>query len=290
MTIEEIQKQLPDLKNITQLKVGGQKSVYKADYQKSEVVLKLAKITDADDDNNVLGDAKLSRILREVKIINTINSIYLPKGNSGVGPGTLTSGNGVYYYYIENYIHGRTVREIMRDGSIEDKNQFIFELLKDICQGMNELWKRGYVHRDIKPENIMYNDSSNNFVLIDSGIAYAIGETSLTPTGMNVGTLPYMSPEQLKATRYRDIRTDIYSLGIVAYEIVHGQHPYFMRNMRQTELFKKIITYVPPELDSQTVGVDDKILVIINKMIKKRAHQRHKDIDSLLADIKNIKA
>jgi len=289
MTIKEIQKQLPELKNIIQLKVGGQKFVYKADYQNNEVVLKLVRITDADD-NNVLEDAGLNRILREVKIINTINSIYLPKGNSGIDPGRLTSRNGVYYYYVEDYIHGRTVREIIRDNSIEDKNQFIFELLKDVCRGINELWKRGYVHRDIKPENIMYNESSNNFVLIDSGIAYATCETSLTPTGMSVGTLPYMSPEQLKATRCRDVRTDIYSLGIVAYEIAHGQHPYFTRNMDQTELFKKIIMYVPPELDSQTVGVDDKILVIINKMIKKRAHQRYKDVDSLLADIKNIKA
>jgi len=287
MTIQEIQNQFPDLKNIIKLKVGGQKFVYKADYQNNEVVLKIVRITDTAE--NILEDIGLKRILREVKIINTINSIYLPKGNSKIKPNTLINGNSVYCYYLEDYIHGRNVREIISDNDIEDKNKFIFELLEHICKGANELWRKGYVHRDIKPENIMYNEHSNNFVLIDSGIAYATCETSLTPTGMTVGTLPYMSPEQLRAIGCKDIRTDIYSLGIVAYEIADGQHPYFIKNMDQTELFKKILTYVPPKLDSKIVSVNDEILVIINKMIKKRAHQRHKDIDSLLAELQTIK-
>lgn len=160
--------------------------------------------------------------------------------------------DGTIYMVLE-YIKGHNLRE-----EINKKNNFspkeALALIEGVASALNEAHKLGVVHRDIKPENIMvnYNDIGKPIVkLLDLGIAKISGVTSLTVAGQILGTPYYMSPEQWGVTDEAkpqqlleiDGRADIYSLGVILYEMVTGQKPFNGANIQ--ELAVKHITTNP---------------------------------------------
>jgi len=130
-----------------------------------------------------------------------------------------------YYYIAMEYLEGTLKDRMKRGPAIKPREALL--IIKEVAKALSYAHKRGYVHRDIKPENIMFR-KDEAVVLVDFGIVKAVNEkerTRLTRTGMSIGTPQYMSPEQIKARKV-DGRSDIYSLGIVLYEVLTGRVPY----------------------------------------------------------------
>src|SRR3984957_3131736 len=149
-------------------------------------------------------------------------------------------------------------------------------VLRDTAQALSYASRRGVVHRDIKPDNILYDD--DRWVLADFGIAKSIAGRSLTQSGAAVGTPRYMSPEQARA-KPLDVRADIYSLGIVAYQCLVGHVPF-----DGDDGFAILYDHVTAPLPTPPLATDDerKLFEIICRMTEKHLDDRVQDGDALL--------
>ena len=131
------------------------------------------------------------------------------------------------YYMVQEYVEGGTLKSKLKEANEQGKPiplEETIRIMTAICQAVDYAHKQGRIHRDIKPDNIMF-DQHDRPVLTDFGIASIVGGTRLTATGAMVGTPTYMSPEQGKGFP-GDERSDVYSLGVVLYEMVTGRVPF----------------------------------------------------------------
>ena len=129
---------------------------------------------------------------------------------------------GVYYLAAE-YIPGGTLRERISQGGLTVAQ--ILDIAADIAAGLDFAHQKGFVHRDVKPANVLFR-TDGRVVLADFGIAKALdGSSSATVAGASIGTPDYMSPEQARGESV-DGRSDLYSLGVVLFEMLAGQAPY----------------------------------------------------------------
>jgi predicted Ser/Thr protein kinase len=128
-------------------------------------------------------------------------------------------------YYVMGYVPGESLAARMkREGRMPPET--VARLLADVADALAYAHRQGVVHRDIKPDNILIDEESGRAVLTDFGIARAQGGGTLTGTGMIVGTPRYMSPEQAAGQADVDGRSDIYSLGLLGYEMLCGASPF----------------------------------------------------------------
>src|ERR1700722_10232049 len=149
-------------------------------------------------------------------------------------------------------------------------------VLRDTAQALAYACRRGVVHRDIKPDNILYDD--DRWVLADFGIAKSMAGRSMTQSGAAVGTPRYMSPEQARA-KPLDVRADIYSLGIVAYQFLVGHVPF-----DGDDGFTILYDHVTAPLPTPPLATDDEraLYAIIERMTEKHIDDRVPDGEALL--------
>ena len=121
------------------------------------------------------------------------------------------------------YVSGGDLKRFIRRAKRLDTGTAI-SIAKQICEGLEEAHSLGIVHRDLKPNNIMIDDNGNARIM-DFGIARTVKGKSITGSGAMIGTPEYMSPEQVEAKEI-DQRSDIYSLGIIMYEMLTGRLPF----------------------------------------------------------------
>jgi len=125
-------------------------------------------------------------------------------------------------FFAMEHVEGLSLKEFStaKDPSIER----ILELSIQICEGLNDAHEKGVTHRDIKPSNILI-DSHGRAKIVDFGLASMVGTDQLTKTGSTLGTIGYMSPEQVQGKEI-DHRSDLFSLGVVLYELIAKQNPF----------------------------------------------------------------
>ena len=128
---------------------------------------------------------------------------------------------GALYISME-FIHGQALEDLMRSMGHLSPRQTI-TLGRQICAGLTAVHEREIVHRDLKPSNVMV-DRSGHAVLMDFGMAYHPGDEKLTSEGSVLGTLAYLSPEHARGQTV-DVRSDIYTLGVILYEMLTGRRP-----------------------------------------------------------------
>jgi len=159
------------------------------------------------------------RFLREIEFVSSMD-------HPGIVP-LLQSGNaGGVLYYIMPYVEGESLHERLQREKRLPLNDAL-QVTHDIAAALGYAHGRGVLHRDVKPENILL--AGGHALMADFGLARAIGAADyqkLTETGIIVGTIFYMSPEQLKEDRGLDQRADIYSLGCILFEMLTGAPPY----------------------------------------------------------------
>jgi len=194
---------------------GGQKWVYKAiDAAHGPCCLKIIK--DA-------GTTEEARLGRELLVLEeTADCPYLPQLLFAPDEPVVIE-DEAYPWYLEELLVGPTVSRLVGDPWEE---QEVLRLIHDVGTAIKELWTRKkVVHRDIKPQNMIRTD--RGYVLLDPGIARHQTRPGLTPPGQLPGTSGYRSPEQYRVPGERlDARSDIFSLGVVAFQALTGHHPF----------------------------------------------------------------
>jgi len=155
-------------------------------------------------------------------------------------------------------------------------------LAQQVAEGLAYAHQRGVVHRDIKPANIMVV-ANGPVKITDFGIARMRGTGDLTQTGMLLGSPKYMSPEQVIGKR-ADQRSDIFSLGVILYEMLCGAAPFNGENV--TALMYQIVNFVPPSPSSVKEAVPEMLDYIVAKMIAKPLEERYADAAELARDLR----
>jgi len=198
---------------------------------------------------------------------------------------------GIYenkYFIVMDYIRGRTIKELISDnkGKLLDVDRVI-DIVMQVADALSYAHKHNIIHRDVKPSNILYDESKQSAYITDFGIAKAVSGTKLTQTGVSLGTPEYMSPEQFSETSDVDQRTDIYSLGIVFYEMLTGDIP-FKGDTPLGVAYKHVHTYpTRPRIKNPKISVY--LEKVILKMLAKDPNDRYQSMDELIRDLKLFK-
>ncbi|MFC1475224.1 protein kinase [Candidatus Zixiibacteriota bacterium] len=185
-------------------------------------------------------------------------------------------------FYVMELIEGETLHYYCHDKP--QPIDMIIEYAIQICQGLGEAHRAGIIHRDIKSANIAV-DKQDRVRLLDFGLASLEGEDKLTKTGSTLGTVSYMSPEQVSG-RVIDHRSDLFSLGIVLYELIAGQTPFKRDNEGST--LKAIIEDNPEPLTRYKSNVPEKLQEIISKLLEKDKEIRYQSAEGIIADLKRL--
>jgi len=256
---------------------GGMGIVYKARQKslKRIVALKVLK------EKVKRSEYEVKMFKREAKALaNLKHPAIVPIFDSGV------TQEGVYYFAME-YAEGLPLDEYCKEKqlSIQDK----LRLFVKICDGVNYAHQRSIIHRDLKPSNIIINGEGNPKIL-DFGLAKIIRKDEnvssvITLPGMIIGTLQYMSPEQtLGDPSAIDGRTDVYSLGVMLYEVLTGQSPYTLDSVIIKSL--QTIRDVPPKKPSTIIkALKGEVEIITLKCLEKEKERRYRGAGALKDDL-----
>jgi eukaryotic-like serine/threonine-protein kinase len=185
------------------------------------------------------------------------------------------------------YIEGNTISGVIRAREDMPLDRKLL-LMEQLCDGLAYAHRAGIVHRDIKPANLML-DGRGALKILDFGIA-RIGHaaaTGMTQAGTLMGTLNYMSPEQMTG-RPVDHRTDIFAVGAVVYEFLAYQRAF--PGDIQDGVLHRIIHEPPPPLDKFVPGIDDAVVAIVAKALEKDRENRYQDLDQMRQDIAKYRA
>jgi len=157
--------------------------------------------------------------------------------------------------------------------------------LRETCEGLQEAHEAGVVHRDIKPSNIIL-DSKGRARLLDFGLAMIASEDKLTKTGSTLGTVGYMSPEQVVGEKV-DHRSDLFSVGVILYEMLTDRRPFEGDN--DAAILRAITDSTPEPVARFKSGVTPELQQVIDKALTKDASLRYQHADGMLADLKRLK-
>ncbi|MBU0638545.1 MAG: serine/threonine-protein kinase [Planctomycetes bacterium] len=274
-----------------ELSRGGQGVVYQA-VQKStkrRVAIKVMK------EGPFVGPADRARFEREVQVLGQLQHPNIVTiHDSGAAAGS--------FYFVMDYISGRALDEhvLLAKPSIDDT----LRLFAQICDAVNAAHLRGVIHRDLKPGNIRIDPEGQPHVL-DFGLAKIVtGEVTegtrpqvMSLTGQFFGSLPWASPEQAEAVPSKiDIRTDVYSLGVILYYLLTGRFPYeVVGNMH--DVLDNILKAVParPSTIRLAAGgragrLNDEIDTIVLKCLSKERERRYQSAGELARDVRHYLA
>ena len=181
-------------------------------------------------------------------------------------------------------IQGQTLAELIRTRAplaIDRK----LELIEALCEGLGFAHRAGVVHRDVKPANMMV-DADGALKILDFGIARFGGGGGVTHAGMLIGTLNYMSPEQVMGKDV-DARCDIYAVGLVFYELLAGRQAF--PGDLDTGILNRILS-VPPDPIAAAPGVPPEVARIVDRAIAKDPNQRYQDLTAMRVELEQSRA
>ncbi len=203
---------------------------------------------------------------------------------------------GDVHFIVSEFVEGKTLREILNQSPLKLSEVLDFSI--QIANALTAAHTANIVHRDIKPENIIVRPDGYVKIL-DFGLAKLVGQQKSligledetaqqnnTAKGVILGTVKYMSPEQAKGERV-DKRTDIFSFGVLIYEMIAGRTPFASDSMSET--FANLINKEPQPLSRFAEGVPDELRRIVSKMLRKNKDERYQTMKGLLADLKELK-
>jgi serine/threonine protein kinase len=180
------------------------------------------------------------------------------------------------------YIEGRSLRDVIRTGELELGTAV--SLVAQVCEGLQAAHVAGVVHRDVKPSNILV-DSHGRARLIDFGLAAILRDERLTKAGSTLGTVGYMSPEQARGQNV-DQRSDVFSVGVVLYEMITGRRPF--RGEDEAATLHAITHDIPEPLARYKSKVPDELQRIIGKALEKNPEARYQHLDDLRVDLTRL--
>ena len=257
---------------IEELGKGGMGSVYRAIDKKlnEEVALKVIRPEIA------LDRMTLDRFSNEIKIARKIVHRNVSRMYH------LSEEKGIHYITME-YVPGEDLRRMLRMSKRMEIGTAI-SVAKQVCEGLVEAHRLGVVHRDLKPGNIMI-DQEGQVRILDFGIARAVKSGGITEVGMMIGTPEYMSPEQVEG-REVDQRSDLYSLGVILFEMVTGRVPFEADTPFAVGIKHK--SEKPPDPREFNAQVPEDLDGLILKCLEKDPANRFQSAEELLAALAGV--
>jgi serine/threonine protein kinase/tetratricopeptide (TPR) repeat protein len=251
---------------------GGMGRVYRALDTKTreEVALKLIRPDIAEDRRT------LERFVNEIKLAHKISHRNIGKMFH------LGEDLGLHYITME-YVSGEDLKTFLRRSRRLDLATTV-AIAKQICSGLSEAHGVGIVHRDLKPSNIMI-DKEGNAKILDFGIARALDADGVTAEGNVIGTPEYMSPEQVEG-RESDMRSDIYSFGVILFEMVTGRLP-FAADTPFVVAFKQQ-SEKPPQPGDLNPQTPPQLSAIILRCLEKNKDKRYQTIEDVCRDLGQV--
>ncbi|KKN27287.1 hypothetical protein LCGC14_0866240, partial [marine sediment metagenome] len=180
------------------------------------------------------------------------------------------------------YIEGQSLKKKIESGPFELNEALRIAI--QAAEGLQEAHKKGVVHRDIKSANIMVTEKDQAMIM-DFGLARVTGTTLVTKEGMTMGTIAYMSPQQARGEGV-DHRTDIWSLGVVLYEMFSGQLPF--KGEHDQAIIYSILNEQPKPITDLRSEIPMSIEQVVAKTLEKDPDERYQNIEELLDDLRSI--
>jgi eukaryotic-like serine/threonine-protein kinase len=265
------------------LGVGGMGAVYRATQSKPkrQVALKLIR-------QGVLSSKSIRRFDLEAEILGRLDHPNIAK----IHEAGIDSTTGSPYFAME-YVAGQELGPYI----LEHKPTFRerLELFVKLCDAIQHAHAKGVIHRDLKPANVLI-DADGEPKVLDFGVARATDSTSQAMTlqtnvGQLIGTLYYMSPEQATGdTLNLDIRSDVYALGVVLFEVLTGHLPYDLEEKAIHEAVRVIVYTNPTKLSLFDSTLKGDIEIIVGKALDKTKERRYQSVADLSADIRRMLA
>ncbi|MCP4566879.1 MAG: protein kinase [FCB group bacterium] len=250
---------------------GGMGEVYLADDSRlrRQVALKFLPV-------NCCHDKDLKeRFQREARAAGTLNH-----------PNILTIHDINEYkdrpYIVMEYFPGKSIKEMIRNEKFTPAKTI--NIAVHILNGLECAHRAGITHRDIKSDNIMVDDRGL-VKIVDFGLARIEQEAGLTEKGSTLGTLSYMSPEQAQG-QSADHRSDLFSLGVVLYEMIAGRLPF--RGEHISAIINSILNDEPEDITHHAESVPPKLVDIINRLLEKTPEKRFQSADQVSEDIRGL--
>ncbi|MBX3170586.1 MAG: serine/threonine protein kinase [Candidatus Eremiobacteraeota bacterium] len=180
-------------------------------------------------------------------------------------------------YCVSELLEGKTLDHYVRPEGLSWSA--IWPWVKSILEGLGYAHKAGVVHRDLKPANLMVTDQG--IKILDFGLARQAQLTAVTLTGQAFGTPTYMAPEQVTASGTEvDLRTDLYSLGVILYELLSGLPPFVSEDVQ--EMITQHITEPPPPLSSKVADLPEGLAGIVHTLLAKKPGNRYASAERVL--------
>ncbi|MFQ5640432.1 MAG: AAA-like domain-containing protein [bacterium] len=185
-------------------------------------------------------------------------------------------------FIVMAYYAGGTIKDRLEKGPLPVDEAV--RIATDIARGLAKAHTKGVVHRDIKPANIMLTEDGQ-IKIVDFGLAKLAGGSQLTKTGITMGTIAYMSPEQAQGIAV-DYRTDIWSLAVVLYEMLTGRLP-FKGEYDQAVVYL-IVNKDPEPMIQSGIEIPKELASIVERAMKKELDERYSSTTALLSDLQNL--
>jgi serine/threonine protein kinase/tetratricopeptide (TPR) repeat protein len=258
---------------VEKIGAGGMGEVYLADDTELErkVALKFLPFHlcgDADACERFKREARAAAALKHSNIV-TVYDVGEHKGRP---------------FFAMEYCEGQLLSDVIAQHDISLEQSV--DLILHVANGLRHAHESGIIHRDIKPSNVIL-DSQGLPKLADFGLAQLKGSKKLTVTGSTMGTLEYMSPEQVEG-KVLDARSDLFSLGVILYEMICARRP-FTGEYRQA-ISHSILHEEPEPLRRFKSGVPDELQRIVSKLLQKDPQLRYQSAAGLISDLNQLKA
>ncbi|HEX8247157.1 MAG TPA: serine/threonine-protein kinase, partial [Pyrinomonadaceae bacterium] len=268
---------------VKQIGAGGMGEVYLAQDKKLDrkVAVKILNVKFAGNESN------LARFTQEAKAASGLNHPNILVIHE-IGEADDMN------FIVSEFIEGKTLREIMREAPM--KLSEALDICIQIANALSAAHAAHIVHRDIKPENVMIRPDGYVKIL-DFGLAKLVEQKAIgledepakqnqTAKGLILGTVNYMSPEQAKGERI-DRRTDVFSFGVLVYEMIAGKTPFAGDSMSET--FANLINAEPQPLSHFAANAPEELQRIVAKALRKNKTERYQTMQDLLADLKSLR-
>jgi eukaryotic-like serine/threonine-protein kinase len=188
--------------------------------------------------------------------------------------------DGGHPYIVFEYVEGETLKQrINRIGALDPQEALAYAI--EIARGLTVAHARNMVHRDIKPQNVLI-DSEGRAKLTDFGISRQLEQDGMTATGRVLGTTDYVAPEQAMGHPV-DQRSDIYSLGVVLYEMLIGQVPFHADS--QVGVAMKHVNEEMPDVQARRPELSAAAALVVERATTKDPNERYQDVGEMIADL-----
>jgi eukaryotic-like serine/threonine-protein kinase len=273
-----IGQQIGQYNILEKLGEGGMGVVYKAHDTKLDRIVALKFLPH----HLTIHDEERARFLQEARAASALNHPNVCVIHD------LQDFNNEHFIVME-FVDGGTMREkisaaLMTNDKVMSLDTVVGYAIQ-IGEALQEAHQKGIVHRDVKAENIMVN-SKNQIKVMDFGLAKLKGSFKITRTSSTVGTLAYMAPEQIQGGEV-DARSDIFSFGVVLYEMLTGQIPF--RGGHEAAVMYSILNEDPDPVEKYRPGIPSELQHVLDRSLEKKPEDRYQSVGEMVIDLRRLK-